>query len=109
MLRTLGRGHRACGSALRSLAVVQPFALDARGMTFRAYTAGPADGRPVVLLHGFPETSACWRAVAPGLAGGGHRVIAVDQRGYSPGARPDGVEAYEIGALVDDVIGWLDA
>jgi pimeloyl-ACP methyl ester carboxylesterase len=80
----------------------------ARGMTFRALTWGPDDGRPVVLLHGFPETSACWRQVAPVLAAAGHRVLAVDQRGYSPGARPAGVSSYAIPELAFDVVSWLD-
>src|SRR4051812_2592536 len=78
-------------------------------MTFLAYAHGPADGRPVLLLHGFPETSTCWRRVMESLAAAGYRAVAVDQRGYSPGARPTGVAAYEITELVDDVVGWLDA
>jgi len=64
---------------------------------------GPDDGEPVVLLHGFPETSLSWGAVAPRLASAGLRVIAPDQRGYSPGARPDGVEHYTGDALADDI------
>ena len=78
-------------------------------LTFDALTAGPANGRLVVLLHGFPQTSWSWRHVIPVLAEAGYRVVAPDQRGYSPGARPDGVSAYRMPALVGDVIGMLDA
>ena len=39
----------------------------------------------------------------------GFRVVAPDQRGYSPGARPEGVEAYAVGNLVADVVGMADA
>jgi pimeloyl-ACP methyl ester carboxylesterase len=76
---------------------------------FDALTAGPADGRVVLLLHGFPQTSWSWRLVMPALADAGYRVVAPDQRGYSPGARPLGVDAYRIRHLVGDVIGMLDA
>lgn len=78
-------------------------------LTFDVHTAGPVDGTPVVLLHGFPETARSWESVAPRLAEAGLRVLVPDQRGYSPGARPDGVAAYTIDLLVGDVIGLLDA
>jgi len=55
---------------------------------------GPADGDPILLLHGFPETSLSWTAVMPLLATAGLRCYAPDQLGYSPGARPDEPEAY---------------
>ena len=70
---------------------------------------GPADGDPVILLHGFPQTSLSWGGVAPTLAANGLRVIAPDQRGYSPGARPSGVENYSSEALADDVAQIADA
>ncbi|WP_342660921.1 Epoxide hydrolase A [Rhodococcus ruber] len=78
-------------------------------LTFDVHTAGPVDGTPVVLLHGFPETARSWESVAPQLAEAGLRVLAPDQRGYSPGARPDGVAAYTVDLLVGDVVGLLDA
>ena len=70
--------------------------------------AGPADGVTVVLLHGFPQTSWCWRGVWPVLADAGFRVVAPDLRGYSPDARPVGVEHYRMSALVDDVLAVID-
>lgn len=77
-------------------------------LTFDAVQAGPDDGRLVLLLHGFPQTSWSWRRVWPALAEAGYRVVAPDQRGYSPGARPDGVEAYRMPELVGDALGLLD-
>src|ERR671930_1606764 len=47
------------------------------------------DGPPVVLLHGFPETHACWHRVAPPLAES-HHVIAPDLRGYGASEAPPG-------------------
>lgn len=78
-------------------------------LSFDVRVSGPAEGDPVVLLHGFPETSASWAAVTPPLTEAGLRVIAPDQRGYSPGARPEGIEAYATGTLAADVIALLDA
>lgn len=67
---------------------------DVGDLTFDVRVDGPEDGRPVLLLHGFPETSASWAAVSPLLAQAGLRTYAPDQLGYSPGARPGEVEAY---------------
>jgi pimeloyl-ACP methyl ester carboxylesterase len=78
------------------------------GLIFDVIDAGPPSGDGIVLLHGFPETSASWSAVTPGLVGAGLRVLAPDQRGYSPGARPSGRKSYVIGELVADVIALAD-
>ena len=77
-----------------------PYVLD-------AVAVGPPDGDPVVLLHGFPQTSRSWRGVWPALADAGFRVVAPDLRGYSPDARPPEVEAYRLPLLVDDVVAVL--
>ena len=69
---------------------------DVGDLTFDVRVDGPEDGRPVLLLHGFPQTSACWAAVTPLLTQAGLRTYAPDQLGYSPGARPDGVDAYAV-------------
>jgi pimeloyl-ACP methyl ester carboxylesterase len=72
---------------------------DVGDLTFDVRVDGPEDGRPVLLLHGFPETSASWAAVTPLLTQAGLRTYAPDQLGYSPGARPDEVEAYSMQSL----------
>ncbi|HYH33581.1 MAG TPA: alpha/beta fold hydrolase, partial [Nocardioides sp.] len=78
------------------------------GLTFDVVDSGPASGEPVVLLHGFPERSTSWAAVAPRLHDEGLRTLALDQRGYSPGARPRGRAAYRLRHLVDDVVALVD-
>ncbi|HVX21828.1 MAG TPA: alpha/beta hydrolase [Acidimicrobiales bacterium] len=83
--------------------------IEANGLTFTARVAGPAGGRPVLLLHGFPQSSWSWRAVLPALAAAGYRAVAPDQRGYAAGARPAAVEQYGMPHLVDDVLGLADA
>jgi pimeloyl-ACP methyl ester carboxylesterase len=70
--------------------------VDVGDLTFDVRADGPDDGRPVLLLHGFPETAASWTAVTPLLTEAGLRTYAVDQLGYSPGARPAEVEAYAL-------------
>lgn len=73
-------------------------------MRFDALTAGPADGELVLLLHGFPQTGTCWHDALDGLAEAGYRAVAPSQRGYSEGARPEGVDAYRVTELCEDVL-----
>ena len=77
--------------------------------TFEAIAAGPLDGDPVILLHGFPQTSHSYRRQLPALADAGYRAIAFDQRGYSPRARPTAICDYEMPHLVEDVVNVADA
>jgi pimeloyl-ACP methyl ester carboxylesterase len=76
------------------------------GLTFTADVSGPAGGPLVLLLHGFPESRHSWRAALPTLAAAGYRAVAPDQRGYSPGARPDPADLsnYAFDRLVNDAI-----
>lgn len=78
-------------------------------MEFRARVAG-FGGRQgnVILLHGFPETSAMWSPLIALLAGAGYQVVAFDQRGYSPGARPESVADYAMDKLTADVFDIAD-
>jgi pimeloyl-ACP methyl ester carboxylesterase len=69
---------------------------DVGDLTFDVRVDGPDDGRPVLLLHGFPETALSWAAVTPLLTEAGLRTYAPDQLGYSPGARPAEVGAYSM-------------
>jgi pimeloyl-ACP methyl ester carboxylesterase len=78
------------------------------GLTFDVTDEGPSDGRVVILLHGFPEDRETWSAVIPQLTAAGHRVLAPDQRGYSPGARPKGRRAYVTSELAADVLALAD-
>jgi pimeloyl-ACP methyl ester carboxylesterase len=82
--------------------------LAARGLTFDVSIGGPEDGPPVLLLHGFPQHRGEWDAVAPLLWAAGLRTIAVDQRGYSPGARPKEVADYRITECALDAVSIVD-
>ncbi len=81
----------------------------ARGLTFDVVAGGPRDGAPVLLLHGFPQDSREWELVTPRLHEAGLRTYALDQRGYSPGARPVAVAEYALAEAVADAVAVLDA
>jgi len=83
---------------------VETIVLEANGLAFTADAAGPEGGELVLLLHGSPQTRHTWRAELPALAAAGYRAVAPDQRGYSPGARPDGIDAYRVEHLVADAL-----
>ncbi|MCA2216863.1 alpha/beta fold hydrolase [Jidongwangia harbinensis] len=83
--------------------------VEARGLTFDVTEGGPADGAPVLLLHGFPQDRREFDLVSPKLHAAGLRTYAVDQRGYSPGARPAGVPAYRLSEATADAVAVLDA
>jgi pimeloyl-ACP methyl ester carboxylesterase len=90
------------------MAQVETLRLPANGFAFAGFSVGPATGRTVLLLHGFPQTSESWTEVAMRLADAGLRAVAIDQRGYSPGARPSSVAEYAMPNLIADVLAVID-
>ncbi|MGE0668166.1 MAG: alpha/beta fold hydrolase [Sphingomonadales bacterium] len=78
------------------------------GIELEVYEAGPADGVPIVLCHGFPELAYSWRHQIPVLAEAGYRVIAPNQRGYGRSSKPDAIVEYDIHHLTADLTGLLD-
>jgi pimeloyl-ACP methyl ester carboxylesterase len=79
------------------------------GLDFTVDLHGPADGTPVLMLHGFPQSRAAWRSQGAALGAAGFRTVAPDQRGYSAGARPDGIAPYAAANIVDDALGLMHA
>lgn len=107
----LASGLASHSAATKTLPLFDPsrkglVRIRASGMEFRARVAGfdNPDGEGVILLHGFPETSIMWDSMLDRLAKAGYRVVAFDQRGYSPGARPFLVRSYGTGRLASDVM-----
>ena len=78
-------------------------------MVFDVVCAGPEDGEPVILLHGFPQGPSSWETVMRRLAAAGYWTIAPAQRGYSPGASPSAASEYGIDALAGDVVAIADS
>ena len=79
------------------------------GIQLHVVQAGPLDGKPVLLLHGFPEFWYGWRNQITPLAQAGFRVIVPDQRGYNLSDKPQSVKDYSIDRLARDITGLLDA
>ena len=65
------------------------------------------EGRPVVLLHGFPDSGRLWRHQVAALAGAGFQVIVPDLRGYGRSDKPADVGAYALPLLAGDVLAIL--
>jgi haloalkane dehalogenase len=64
------------------------YATLADGVRMAYVSAGPADGQPVVLMHGEPTWSYLWRSVIPVLADAGLRVVAPDLVGFGRSDKP---------------------
>ncbi len=110
--RDYGHARRSAALPLLASDTVEGLVrIPARGLEFRARVAGldRVDGAALLLLHGFPETSIMWEPLIESASTMGFRVVAFDQRGYSPGARPGDVEAYQLPELVADVFAVADA
>jgi pimeloyl-ACP methyl ester carboxylesterase len=80
----------------------------ANGIELHVAVAGPADGPPVVLCHGFPELWYSWRHQLGALADAGYRAYAPDLRGYGGSSHPTEVAAYGSDTLTADMAGLLD-
>jgi pimeloyl-ACP methyl ester carboxylesterase len=83
--------------------------IDVGEVTLHVVLAGPENGPPVVLLHGFPEFWYAWRGPLGVLASAGFRVIVPDQRGYNLSEKPPAVDAYRVDRLAADVAGLIEA
>jgi pimeloyl-ACP methyl ester carboxylesterase len=83
---------------------LERFTVDVGPHRHDALAAGPRDGSFVLLLHGWPEFADCWTEELYALGAAGYRAVAVDQRGYAPGARPPRIEDYAIDRLVADAL-----
>ena len=79
--------------------------INTNGIMLNVAFAGPVDGEPVFLLHGFPDFWFCWEDQMKALANEGFRVIAPDQRGFNQSEKPKGIEAYSQRNLAADIIG----
>jgi epoxide hydrolase 4 len=82
--------------------------VEANGIRFELAECGSGD-RLALCLHGFPEINYSWRYQMPILAAKGWRVWAPNLRGYGASDKPDGVNAYRLNTLAQDVAALIDA
>ena len=81
--------------------------VDAAGLRMHVVEAGPSDGEPVLVLHGWPQNWYEWRHQIPALAGAGYRVIVPDLRGFGQSEAPPG--GYDKENMATDVLNLMDA
>jgi pimeloyl-ACP methyl ester carboxylesterase len=77
------------------------------GISLHVVQAGPEDGPPLILLHGFPEFWYGWRNQIPTFTAAGFRVWAPDQRGYNLSEKPRRMQDYNLDILAADVAGLI--
>jgi len=63
-------------------------------------------GRPVILIHGWPLSAESWKAQVPALTAAGYRVIAYDRRGFGQSDKPP--DGFDYDTLADDLAGLID-
>jgi len=84
---------------------MSPIASDASRVDLHVEDSG-GDGRPVVLIHGWPLSAESWKAQVGPLRSAGYRVIAYDRRGFGRSAKPSG--GFDYDTLAADLAGILD-
>jgi pimeloyl-ACP methyl ester carboxylesterase len=80
--------------------------LSGDGVTLAVLDEG--EGAPVLLLHGFPDSSHLWRHQVAALVEAGMRAVAPDLRGFGESDKPEAVEAYALTHSVADIVAVLD-
>ena len=85
--------------------------IDAGQLSVAYAEAGPADGTPVFLLHGFPYDIVAYEDVAPRLAAAGCRAITPYLRGYGPTRfrSPHTMRSGQQAVLAHDLLALMDA
>ncbi len=80
--------------------------VEANGIQYSLIDEG--EGPPVLLLHGFPDTSSLWRHQIPALVAAGFRAVAPDLRGRGRTQAPPRVEDYALAGMARDIGALLD-
>jgi len=85
--------------------------LRTRELELHYHDDGPADGRPVVLLHGWPDAPDTWDQLLPGLHAAGYRTLRPYLRGFGPTRilQPGGPRSGQLGAIATDIIEFIRA
>ena len=79
---------------------------DAKGNPVRIYYNDYGSGKPVILIHGWPLSSAMWEYQVNDLVNNGHRVIAYDRRVFGKSSQP--WDGYNYDTLTDDLKALID-
>lgn len=71
-----------------------------------SYTDSGGEGRPVVLIHGWPLSGASWSEQVPALTDAGYRVLTYDRRGFGHSDKP--ADGYDYDTFAADLAGLLE-
>jgi non-heme chloroperoxidase len=84
--------------------------LESNGINL-SYEDTGGDGRPVVLIHGWPLSGASWSEQLPALTDAGHRVITYDRRGFGASDKPaaDDSGGYDYDTFAADLAGLIES
>ncbi len=88
---------------------VEHIYVNAGGLRMHVAVAGPEDGEPIMLLHGWPQHWWLWRKVMPVLADSGYRVYAPDLRGLGWTEATARYSDYDKRQFARDILALLDA
>ncbi|MDN4172808.1 alpha/beta hydrolase [Nocardioides sp. SOB77] len=80
--------------------------ITSNGITLHHRDTG-GEGRPVVLIHGWPLSGASWAPQVSALTSAGYRVVEYDRRGFGASDKPE--SGYDYDTLAADLAGLLDA
>lgn len=72
-----------------------------------AYAQKGVGGKPLLLLHGHPQTHLTWHKIAPGFVDAGYHVVCPDLRGYGDSSKPPSGErhvAYSKREMAKDMV-----
>ncbi|MGZ4562318.1 MAG: alpha/beta fold hydrolase, partial [Mycobacterium sp.] len=83
-------------------------ASDTQPLCMHFLDEGPADGPPIVLLHGEPTWSYLYRTMIQPLADAGNRVLAPDLIGFGRSDKPSRIEDYTYQRHVEWVSSWFE-
>jgi pimeloyl-ACP methyl ester carboxylesterase len=87
--------------------VIQHHTVPSNGVGLHVVTAGDEQARPLVLLHGWPDSWRCWEPIIERLESE-FRLVVPDQRGFGESDAPLGTAAYHLGVIVADLVAVLD-
>lgn len=73
-----------------------------KGMEIAYYDEGK--GKPIFMIHGFPDSADVWRKIIPGLVNAGYRVIAPDLRGFGESKIPNTKAESAIPMILEDIL-----
>ena len=87
----------------------EPRLVEAGDVTFSVHEAGPEDGLPLLMLHGWPELAFSWAPLMEPLVAAGYRLIMPDLKGFGGSSKPLDPDAYRMSVAAEDYQRLLDA